>query len=83
MTLIGTLLSLVGLNDLRQRQHAVRRNYPILGNLRYLIETIRPEIRQYLLEGDDDKLPSSPRAALAGVRTHQERKRRESLRHAQ
>ena len=59
LTLIGTLLSLVGLNDLRQRQHAVRRNYPILGNLRYLIETIRPEIRQYLLEGDDDKLPFS------------------------
>ena len=59
LTLIGTLLSLVGVNDLRQRQHAVRRNYPILGNLRYLIETIRPEIRQYLLEGDDDKLPFS------------------------
>ncbi|MDD0976774.1 FMN-binding glutamate synthase family protein [Pseudomonas fontis] len=58
-TVISALLSLVGLNDLRQSQHAVRRNYPILGNLRYLIETIRPEIRQYLLEGDDDKLPFS------------------------
>ncbi|RWU23556.1 FMN-binding glutamate synthase family protein [Pseudomonas alkylphenolica] len=58
-TLISTLLSLVGLNDLRQSHHAVRRNYPILGNIRYLIETIRPEIRQYLLEGDDDKLPFS------------------------
>ncbi|MBF4209655.1 FMN-binding glutamate synthase family protein [Pseudomonas donghuensis] len=58
-TLISALLSLVGLNDLRQSQHAVRRNYPILGNIRYLIETIRPEIRQYLLEGDDDKLPFS------------------------
>ncbi|MCP3748584.1 FMN-binding glutamate synthase family protein [Pseudomonas sp. SBB6] len=58
-TLISALLSLVGLNDLRQSHHAVRRNYPILGNIRYLIETIRPEIRQYLLEGDDDKLPFS------------------------
>ncbi|MEG2134388.1 MAG: FMN-binding glutamate synthase family protein, partial [Pseudomonas sp.] len=58
-TLICALLSLVGLNDLRQSHHAVRRNYPILGNIRYLIETIRPEIRQYLLEGDDDKLPFS------------------------
>ncbi|UVL61391.1 FMN-binding glutamate synthase family protein [Pseudomonas sp. B21-032] len=58
-TLISVLLSLVGLNDLRQSHHAVRRNYPILGNIRYLIETIRPEIRQYLLEGDDDKLPFS------------------------
>ncbi|MFK0087124.1 FMN-binding glutamate synthase family protein [Pseudomonas sp. NPDC090755] len=59
LTLICTLLSLVGLNDLRQTHHSVRRNYPILGNIRYLIETIRPEIRQYLLEGDDDKLPFS------------------------
>ncbi|PWB32537.1 FMN-binding glutamate synthase family protein [Pseudomonas sp. SDI] len=58
-TVTTALLSLVGLNDLRQRHHAVRRNYPILGNIRYLIETIRPEIRQYLLEGDDDKLPFS------------------------
>ena len=58
-TLITALLSLVGLNDLRQSHHAVRRNYPILGNIRYLIETIRPEIRQYLIEGDDDKLPFS------------------------
>ncbi|WP_433885602.1 FMN-binding glutamate synthase family protein [Pseudomonas vranovensis] len=58
-TLLSALLSLVGLNDLRQSHHAVRRNYPILGNIRYLIETIRPEIRQYLLEGDDDKLPFS------------------------
>ncbi|HEN8800093.1 FMN-binding glutamate synthase family protein [Pseudomonas sp. CM27] len=59
ITLLTALLSLVGLNDLRQSHHAVRRNYPILGNIRYLIETIRPEIRQYLIEGDDDKLPFS------------------------
>ena len=59
LTVIAALLSLVGLNDLRQSHHAVRRNYPILGNIRYLIETIRPEIRQYLIEGDDDKLPFS------------------------
>ncbi|MFK3771636.1 FMN-binding glutamate synthase family protein [Pseudomonas sp. NPDC089406] len=59
LALVCALLSLVGLNDMRQTHHAVRRNYPILGNIRYLIETIRPEIRQYLIEGDDDKLPFS------------------------
>src|SRR5690606_3433278 len=50
---IGALgaLVLIGLLDLSQRRHAIRRNYPILGNLRYLVESIRPEIRQYLLEG--------------------------------
>ncbi len=37
----------------------MRRNYPILGNIRYLVEGIRPEIRQYLLEGDQEALPFS------------------------
>jgi glutamate synthase domain-containing protein 2 len=58
-TLLTTVLSLVGLFDLLQTRHAVRRNYPILGNIRYLVETIRPEIRQYLLESDSDALPFS------------------------
>ncbi|CAN7413860.1 FMN-binding glutamate synthase family protein [Aquipseudomonas alcaligenes] len=58
-TLLTGVLSLVGLLDLLQKPHAVRRNYPILGNIRYLVEGIRPEIRQYLLEADGDKLPFS------------------------
>ncbi|HEJ3323376.1 TPA: FMN-binding glutamate synthase family protein [Pseudomonas aeruginosa] len=58
-TLLGVALSLLGLFDLIQTPHAVRRNYPILGNIRYLVEGIRPEIRQYLLEADGDALPFS------------------------
>jgi len=52
-------LSLLGLIDLLQQPHAVRRNYPVIGNIRYLFEAIRPEIRQYLLESDSDPLPFS------------------------
>ncbi|QJI29579.1 FMN-binding glutamate synthase family protein [Pseudomonas sp. ADAK18] len=59
LTLVTGVLSLIGFNDLLQTHHSVRRNYPILGNIRYLVETIRPEIRQYLLEGDDEQLPFS------------------------
>lgn len=58
-TLTTGILSLIGLFDLLQQRHAVRRNYPILGNIRYLVEAIRPEIRQYLLESDSDALPFS------------------------
>ncbi|SEI74553.1 Glutamate synthase domain-containing protein 2 [Azotobacter beijerinckii] len=58
-TLATAALSLLGIADLLQTRYAVRRNYPILGNLRYLIESIRPEIRQYLIEGDNDRLPFS------------------------
>jgi glutamate synthase domain-containing protein 2 len=47
----------VGLQDMKQTSHAIRRNYPVLGNLRYIFETVRPELRQYIVEGDDDGKP--------------------------
>ncbi len=53
------VLSLIGIADLLQTQQAVRRNYPIIGNMRYLLESIRPEIRQYFFEGDHEELPFS------------------------
>ena len=55
-------LSLVGLHDITQTQHAVLRNYPIIGHVRYMLESIRPEIRQYLLEGTHDEEPFSREA---------------------
>ncbi len=59
VTLVLGALVLLGIYDLAQTQHAVRRNYPVIGNIRYLIEMIRPEIRQYLLESEDDQMPFS------------------------
>lgn len=53
------LLSLVGIWDLLQTQHAIRRNYPILAHLRFFLESIRPEIRQYFLESDQEEVPFS------------------------
>lgn len=49
----------IGLRDMTQTRHAVLRNYPIFGHLRYLFESFRPEIRQYLVEGDHDAAPFS------------------------
>jgi len=57
--LVGVGLSMLGIHDLLQRQHAVLRNYPVSGHIRFLMEGIRPEIRQYLLEADGDRLPFS------------------------
>lgn len=59
VAIIAGLLSLLGIYDLIQDRHALRRNYPVLGHIRYLLEYVRPEFRQYLFEGDDDKLPFS------------------------
>ena len=40
-------LTLLGIRDLTQKNHAVLRNYPISAHIRFLLEEIRPEIRQY------------------------------------
>ena len=55
LALASGALTLVGLRDLRQTRHAILRNYPILGHMRFWLEFIRPEIRQYFIEGDVDK----------------------------
>ena len=54
-------LFLVGLGwrDSRQRRHSVLRNYPVIGHLRFLLEFIRPEIRQYFIESDNEAAPFS------------------------
>jgi hypothetical protein len=40
-----------------QTGHSIRRNFPVLGNLRYLLESIRPEIQQYFIESDSEGKP--------------------------
>ena len=54
-----TGLVVLGVHDLQQKSHAILRNYPIIGHLRFLLEFIRPELRQYFIEGDDDAVPFS------------------------
>jgi glutamate synthase domain-containing protein 2 len=52
-------LSILGAIDQLQTKHAILRNYPVIGHLRFWLEFIRPEIRQYFLESDNEKLPFS------------------------
>jgi hypothetical protein len=49
----------VGLTDINQKQHAIRTNFPVLGHVRYLLESVRPEIRQYFIESDNESRPFS------------------------
>ena len=61
--LLGLLvcMSLValGVHDLRQTRRAILRNYPVIGHMRFLLEFIRPEIRQYFIESDSEAAPFS------------------------
>lgn len=42
-----------------QKKQAIRRNFPLFGNLRYIFESIRPEISQYFIETNSSGVPFS------------------------
>ncbi|MCB4362306.1 FMN-binding glutamate synthase family protein [Hydrogenophaga taeniospiralis] len=56
---LSTGLSVLGFWDLRQTKSSVLRNYPVIGHFRFMLEKIRPEIRQYFLESDTEATPFS------------------------
>ena len=45
--------------DLVQKQHAILRNFPVIGHFRYLLETVGPELRQYIVTSNDEERPFS------------------------
>ena len=63
------LLTLLGVIDLVQSHHSIQRNYPIIGHIRWMVEFVRPEIRQYLIESDQEAAPfsRSQRALASGA----------------
>ena len=50
-------LFVLGLYDLTQTRHSILRNYPIAARIRFLLEHVRPEIRQYFLEDETQGMP--------------------------
>jgi len=51
------LLVVLVIDDITQTKHAVRRVYPIVGRLRYLVEKVGPELRQYIVTSDLEERP--------------------------
>jgi glutamate synthase domain-containing protein 2 len=53
------VVALVGvvIHDLVQREHAILRNFPVIGHLRFTIEAFGPELRQYIVTSNDDERP--------------------------
>jgi glutamate synthase domain-containing protein 2 len=54
--IVGPLVA-IGIADTLQTRQAIRRNFPIIGNLRYIMELIRPELQQYFVENNHDGRP--------------------------
>ncbi|AHI07160.1 glutamate synthase [Bdellovibrio bacteriovorus W] len=49
----------LGFRDIHQNRHAIKANFPVFGHLRYIFESIRPEINQYFIESNTDGRPFS------------------------
>jgi glutamate synthase domain-containing protein 2 len=49
----------IALQDLVQKDHALRRNFPVIARFRYLLESIGPELRQYIITSNDAERPFS------------------------
>jgi len=49
----------VAAHDLAQRRHAILRNFPVVGHARFWLESIGPELRQYVVAGNDEERPFS------------------------
>src|SRR3546814_7311385 len=67
MIIISGGLALTGVMDLAQPEHSVRRNYPLVGRLRWIFESVRPAIRQYLVEGDRSEEHTSELQSLMRI----------------
>lgn len=59
LVILSGALTAVGIADMTQTKRSLLRNYPILAHFRYLLESVRPEIRQYFLEEDTAPNPFS------------------------
>ncbi|AFL79554.1 glutamate synthase family protein [Aequorivita sublithincola DSM 14238] len=56
-SILGITIFAIGIYDLFQKKHAILRNFPVLGHMRFLLEMIGPELHQYFVESDTDGKP--------------------------
>lgn len=59
--IIPAILFALAFSDTFQKKHSIRKNYPIIGRLRYLFEGMRVELRQYFWENELDGKPFNRR----------------------
>ncbi|MFI2742277.1 FMN-binding glutamate synthase family protein [Zhouia sp. PK063] len=52
------ILAIIAVRDMfLQRKHTISHNFPIIGHIRYMLESIGPELRQYLVANNREELP--------------------------
>ena len=59
LVVLGVIAAVIVVHDLTQREHAILRTFPVVGHLRYLLEGVGPELRQYIVVDNDAEKPFS------------------------
>src|SRR5687768_6927090 len=59
LTVGAAALGAVAAHDVTQKRHAILRNYPVVGHLRFQLERFGPELRQYIVTSNDEERPFS------------------------
>jgi len=59
LAVVLAIIVLVAVYDVLQRKHAILHNFPIVGHFRFLLESIGPELRQYIVTDNDEERPFS------------------------
>ena len=57
--LAGAAVAGAAARDVLQREHAITRNFPLIGRMRFLLESVGPELRQYIVTSNDEERPFS------------------------
>jgi glutamate synthase domain-containing protein 2 len=55
--IVMAVLFVMFVRDITQTEHAVRRNFPVIGRLRYFMEDLGAGLRQYLFANDREEMP--------------------------
>ena len=55
----AAVVGAVAAHDVTQKQHAILRNFPVVGHLRFALERFGPELRQYIVTSNDEERPFS------------------------
>jgi glutamate synthase domain-containing protein 2 len=59
LALVSGALVAIGISDLAQTRSTLRRNYPLICHIRFFFEMVRPMLRQYVVESDNEEVPFS------------------------
>lgn len=51
------VLAIIAIRDITQKRRTIRHNFPVVGHLRYMLEKIGPELRQYIVANNREELP--------------------------